>query len=120
MNCYKIFYFLWCFDSIERQNAIKKYNLKGCVQNHHIIPRQWRNHPKVVDANFSIDGSTNLMLMPTHLGKDFIKTKRMVHSGGHTQYNHYVKNLLDKTTNIGSILVLLKQELRNGNSIPWA
>jgi len=111
MNYYKILYFLWCFDSIERQNAIKKYNLKGYVQNHHIIPRQWHNHPKVVCANFSIDGSDNLMLMPTQFGKDFIKTKRMVHSGGHPQYNYYVKKLLDKTTNVRSIPVLTKQEL---------
>ena len=120
MNCYKLFCFLWCFDSIERQNAIKKYKLKGLVQNHHIIPRQWRNHPKVLDANFSIDASVNLMLMPTHYGKDFIKTKRKVHSGGHNYYNYYVKKLLDSEAGVESIRVLLKQELRNGESIPWS
>lgn len=120
---YKFLYILWCFDSIVRHNAIKKHKLQGLVQNHHIIPRQWRFHNAVIASNYSIDSSNNLLLMPTSYGKYFLNTSRYVHSGGHNNYNYYVKTLLDfsvkQNISIEEVRFYLKQVLRTGSTIPW-
>lgn len=120
---YKFLYILWCFDSVVRHNAIKKHKMQGLVQNHHIIPRQWKHHKAVIDSNYSIDSSKNLLLMPTYYGKSILNTPRYVHSGGHMQYNYYVKSLLDYSIKnnipIEKVRNYLKQVLRKGYAIPW-
>ena len=71
----------------------KRYSITPYVQIHHILPRQFRNHPCLRD--FEIDQGSNLMLMPNRAGKMHLKTTRPVHDGGHDAYNREIGKQLD-------------------------
>jgi len=61
------------------KNTRVKFELQGQVQIHHIIPRQFRNHP--VLKEFDIEDGQNFLFMPTELGKQRLNTIRLTHDG---------------------------------------
>ena len=105
-----------------------KFSLSNFVQIHHIIPRQFRNHPVVSD--FNIEDGSNYMFMPNKSGKLFIQTLRPNHQGGHQAYNNYVKFRLEdiyKNTkphqhlaSVQNLTIYLRTQICNGcKNIPW-
>src|SRR5210317_1708854 len=70
---------------------------KGLVEDHHIIPKQFKKHPVVVKAKYDINASKNLIMLPTRLGKFVLRVRedRLIHAGKHTGYNTYVGKMLD-------------------------
>ena len=105
-----------------------RFSIAPLVQIHHIIPRQFRNHPVVVD--FKMEYGGNYMLMPNVLGKELINTYRPNHQGGHEAYNRYVHERLEhiyctKDPNehlyyVQNLSYYLRNELCNGcQNIPW-
>jgi len=110
------------YGSLVRRLFKARWNLHGLVQDHHVIPKQHRNHPLV--KGFDIHSSENIIMMPTRLGMitfSNIRRDRLVHgNSGHQEYNKFVKQLLDSSSaDIHSILVYLKYNCRFGNLIPW-
>ena len=110
------------------KQAKRRFSLAPLVQIHHIIPRQFRNHPVVVDFNME-DGS-NYMFMPNVLGKQLINTLRPNHQGGHEAYNKYVqerlehiytsKNTAEYLHCVQNLSSHLRNQLCNGcKEIPW-
>ena len=113
-NSYKYFY-----GSINRQYIKKKFNIYGLVEDHHIIPKQFKNHHKLKKYNFNISQSSNIMLMPNKIGIQNLDTNRMLHTGGHTQYNRYVGKMLENIDNeddIKKIIWYLRYCIRNNNN----
>ena len=104
------------YSSVYRRNIKRKYLLCGLVQDHHIIPREFKNILNYETSNLisSIDSSKNLIIMPTKYGKLFIKTNRSVHENGHKYYNRYIHNLIKENYTIDEIIMFVKQQLRNG------
>lgn len=104
------------YSSVYRRNIKRKYLLCGLVQDHHIIPREFKNILNYETSNLisSIDSSKNLIIMPTKYGKLFIKTNRSVHENGHKYYNRYIYNLIKENYTIDEIIMFVKQQLRNG------
>ena len=114
------------------KNTFKKEKVKrklnGLVEIHHIIPRQFRNHPTIRLSKYSIENGYNLMFLPTTKGKDILKLHhdRPIHNKGHIAYNNYVKNILDEMyldfkvseNNLCELNKRLKQNGRHIN-IPW-
>lgn len=107
--------------------AIPKY-----IQDHHVIPKQWRRHPTVLRFGLDINSSENIIMMPTQLGMFMwnLRQCRYKHDGGHHYYNIYVKEMLDSMEGITCekcfrdefllFLVFLKITLRRGDEhIPW-
>lgn len=85
-----------------RSRARKKFKAlnqyTNLVEDHHCIPKQWREHELLKNVDFDINCSSNLVIMPNNKGKDFLKLhpNTLVHQGGHVKYNIYVKEILDK------------------------
>jgi hypothetical protein len=96
----------------------KRFDLCDYCQVHHIIPRQFQNHPIVQHMN--IDDGHNLMLLPNKIGKKVLNTKRPIHDGGHMRYNEHVNNLLDylsEDEDIMDLIQRLRQRIRGSD--PW-
>ena len=113
----------------KRYKNKKKYT--GLVQDHHIIPKQWKTHTIIKDINFDINSSNNLVIMPipkTFLYFNFNPNLR-THYVGHTKYNLYIKNELDKINKLYSLddkkyyfwlfFIYLKKNFIYDNNIPW-
>jgi len=68
----------------------------GLVNDHHVIPKQFRNHPIVKDTNFDINGNFNLMIMPTPKGIiELNMDPKTIPHKNHPRYNIQVKSMLD-------------------------
>ena len=107
---------VFLYSSLYRRNIKRKFLLCGLVQDHHIIPREFKNiindkNSKLID---SIDSSKNLIILPTRYGKLFIDTNRSIHENGHKHYNKYIHDLIIKNNSIDFIIPYVKQQLRNG------
>ena len=79
------------------RRVFKKWKgYSGYVNDHHIIPRQFRNHPVIRDTEFDINSNFNLIIMPTPLGKVKLNMDpRTIAHTNHPRYNTNVKYLLD-------------------------
>jgi len=106
-----------------------KRNLKGLVDIHHIIPREFKKHPSVVISKYDIENGYNLMFLPTHKGflSLNLNIDRPIHSNGHIKYNKYVGALLDniyanKDNNFENELATMNLHLRQNMrhlDCPW-
>ena len=68
----------------------------GYVNDHHIIPKQFKNHPVIKDTQFDINGNFNLIIMPTPQGKIKLNLDpRTIAHTNHPRYNTHVKYMLD-------------------------
>lgn len=113
------------YGSVARKLFKSRWNLRGLVQDHHVIPKQHRNHP-LVKEHLDINSSDNIIMMPTRLGMNTfvnIRKNRLVHgNSGHQEYNKFVKQLLDTAISndeLHSVMVYLKYNCRFDNTIPW-
>jgi hypothetical protein len=107
---------VYVYSSVYRRNIKTKYLLCGLVQDHHIIPREFKNIINYENSKLinTIDSSNNLIMMPTRYGKLFIKTNRSIHENGHKLYNKYIYNLIFQNYSIDYIIPLVKKELKSG------
>ena len=108
--------FLYIYSSYYRRNIKRKFLICGLVQDHHIIPREFRN---VINYNSSklinsIDDSNNLIMMPTNYGKLYLNTQRSIHENGHKHYNRYIFKLISNNYSVDFIIKHVKQQLRTG------
>jgi hypothetical protein len=99
---------------------------RGLVEDHHIIPTQFKKHPTVVKANYDIHASKNLIMLPTHLGKFVLRVRedRLIHAGKHTGYNTYVGKILDSIKTVDQFTEFtefLRMACRHRpQDIPWS
>ena len=116
--------------SAKLRNAKIRFGLMSLVQIHHIIPLEHKNHHVLQHCQFDINDDFNLLLMPTMKGSRMlnINEKRLIHDGGHMQYNRFVKTKLDeiavienKHYELGQLCSYLKDNLRrNDDDMPWS
>jgi hypothetical protein len=108
MNYWIIIFLLgrYSYGSYNRAIIKQKHGIRGLVQDHHIIPRQFS---KIV--NIDIDSSRNLIMLPTSYGKLYLNTTRPIHENGHPNYNKYIKHLLDENYSEDYILKFLKKQI---------
>ena len=86
----------YSYKSKSRQKKLGSLKSKKLVQDHHVIPREFRSHPAIEKAQFDIDCSLNLMILPTKKGFEILETIRQIHENGHPRYNAYIESILDK------------------------
>ena len=81
------------------------------MEDHHVIPREWRTHPVIKKIQYDVNSSCNLVMMPTHYGMEKlnVRSSRLVHYGGHKAYNEFVKQILDTMTHIEYHEELMKE-----------
>ena len=124
---------MYRYNSTARKLFKRKWGLlPKYVQDHHVIPKQWRKHPCVTRYDYDINHSKNIIMMPTPLGlyKFDLRQERYTHDGGHYKYNMYVEEMLTSINGINCekcfrkeyeyFLEFLKGTLRMGDDIiPW-
>lgn len=81
----------------ERKKLKNLLGISDLVQDHHIIPKQWKNHSLLNLLEFDINHSNNIISMPNKKGKAYfhLNENRVIHDGGHVDYNYYIKYILD-------------------------
>ena len=117
----------------ERRRFKDVTGLRYLVQDHHCIPKQYRNHKLFKQTNFNVNCSRNILIMPNRLGIKQLNLHpdTLMHDGGHPAYNKYIgyhiekiykeKNTIDeKQYQIWLFLHFLKDNLHYKNDIiPW-
>lgn len=106
----------------------KRFNLNNLVEIHHIIPRQHKNHPVIINTKYNIEDGYNLMFLPNEKGKIKLNLhpNRPIHQYGHYKYNLFIKEYLDflhKSNDYSNIDIInlnlyLRKNLRS-LKIPW-
>ena len=121
------------YGSEERKRFKDITGLRYLVQDHHCIPKQYRNHKLIIQTNFNINCSRNILIMPTNIGvkKLNLHPNTLIHEGGHRSYNKYIGKQLekilkeqymidDKQYQLWLFLHYLKDNLHYKNDIiPW-
>ena len=118
---------LWVLSlNIVRADFIRtrdRFSLRGLVEIHHIIPRQFARHPTVTRAGFDVEDGHNMMFMPSTAGGRVLQTHRPVHSGGHPAYNRWVGKELSATSpeDLTTLRCYLRGCLRSAMiaPVPW-
>ncbi len=73
----------------------KGYN--GSVNDHHIIPKQHKDHPLLRKVNYDIHSRFNLLIMPTKKGINNLNLHpNTIYHCSHPKYNKMVKQDLDE------------------------
>ena len=81
------------YGSLLRRTFKLRWNVRN-VEDHHVIPKEFKSHPVVTKVKYDIHASENIIMMPREIGN--LRENRHVHrSGGHKGYNKYVKNVLN-------------------------
>ena len=113
------------YGSASRSSFKSRWNIRGLVQDHHVIPKQFKTHEVVQKYSYDINASSNIIMLPTLHGKHVLNVRddRLIHSGPHHKYNKYVNSVLDsiKTESDLELFVsFLKESCRfNPSHIPW-
>lgn len=123
---------IYTYKSVARRKYKDSMNYTGYVQDHHMIPKQWRNHTLLEILDYDINSSKNLIIMPNKKGieKLNLHPDYLVHDGGHVPYNKYVKKQLDyilkndefdaKKYLFWLFLCHIKKNMKyNEDNIPW-
>ena len=73
------------YRSVSRDFFKSRWNIKGLVEDHHVIPKQFRAHPTIEKYKYDMNCSTNIILLPTKHGKHVmnLRENRLVHDGNH-------------------------------------
>ena len=90
------------YGSKDRKTYKKVMNYTGYVQDHHCIPKQFKNHKVLFDTDYDVNMAYNIKMMPT---KDGIKKLNLdpdtrTHYRGHRSYNKYIGNELDRISKL--------------------
>ena len=123
----------YTYKSKARKSLKYNLNLNKYVQDHHIIPKQWKNHKLIKKYNYNINAANNLILMPNKLGHRELQlpSYQIIHDGGHLEYNKFIKQNLDhileyyydeeyQQYQFRLFLYYLKDNLPyNKDNIPW-
>ena len=69
---------------------------KRDAQEHHVIPRELRNHPMVTSSKYDIEGEGNLIFLPTgRSGMGSNPEGHSIHLGSHPRYTEELEYKLD-------------------------
>ena len=124
----------YTYKSKMRKSLKSNLKLNDYVQDHHIIPKQWKYHKLINKYNYNINAANNIIFMPNKLAhrKLHLPLDQLIHDGGHTKYNQFVKQNLDhileyyyydeeyQRYQFTLFLYYLKDSLPyNKNNIPW-
>ena len=102
-----------------------RFDLRGLVETHHVVPRCCARHPAIRAHGFDVEGPGNFALLPSAKGRQRLRLRpeRVVHTGSHMRYNAYVWRRLDATVHSEAAFVATVAELhhrvRHDPDVPW-
>ena len=80
------------YGSLLRKNFKLRFNIRN-VEDHHVIPVQFRHHPLIDRVKYDLQASDNIIMMPREIGN--LRENRLTHNGPHKKYNKFVGVILD-------------------------
>jgi len=84
------------YGSLLRRTFKLRWNVRN-VEDHHVIPKQFKSHPIIEKVKYDIHASENIIMLPREIGN--LRENRVTHRGNHKRYNEYVGNVLDSMEN---------------------
>lgn len=78
---------IYRYGSKERKKIKYFYHSRGTIEDHHIIPKQFKEHKLLRIINFDIACSNNLLIMPSLTLKN---DKNIIYHCSHRLYNDYI------------------------------
>lgn len=102
----------------------KRYELRGLIEIHHVVPRQFSKHKVIKKYKYDTEASYNFVFCPSKKGIEIMNLRktRPVHSGGHLKYNTFVNQQLNSCDSISDLYILwifLHLGCRGILKIPW-
>ena len=104
----------------------------GYVQDHHCIPKQFKNSKILRDLGYDVNMPYNIQIMPTKEGVEKLNLHpdTRTHYKGHPEYNKFIGRELNRINNLDTldekhyqIWLLLKwvkyNNVKNNDEIPW-
>ena len=88
-------YDIYRYGSKKRRDFKRRFYPDKDVEDHHIIPKKYKNHKLIREINFDVGCSKNILIMRN---RDYIfkdNTPYLTHEKGHVKYNKYVGEELD-------------------------
>ena len=112
------------YGSLLRKNFKFRFNIRN-VEDHHVIPVQFRHHPIFDRVKYDLQASDNIIMLPREIGN--LRENRVTHNGPHSKYNKFVGIVLDSMVHIENPEPEFKQFvnfLKDGcrfrpQDIPW-
>ena len=80
------------YGSLLRKNFKLRFNVRN-VEDHHVIPVQFRHHPIFDSVKYDLQASDNIIMLPREIGN--LRENRVIHNGPHHKYNMFVGTILD-------------------------
>tara|TARA_B100000427_G_C15500006_1_gene591560 strand:- start:877 stop:1512 length:636 start_codon:yes stop_codon:yes gene_type:complete len=80
------------YGSLLRKNFKLRWNVRN-IEDHHVIPVQFRHHPIFEKVNYDLQDSSNIIMLPREIGN--LRENRVTHNGPHVKYNRFVGTVLD-------------------------
>ena len=91
---------IYRYGSKERKKIKYFYHSRGSIEDHHIIPRQFKEHKLLKNINFDIACSNNLLVMPSLSSK---KDKNIIYHCSHQLYNNYIVHNMNQINKYNTI-----------------
>jgi len=85
------------YGSLLRKNFKFRFNIRN-VEDHHVIPVQFRHHPIFDRVKYDLQASDNIIMLPREIGN--LRENRVTHNGPHPKYNKFVGIVLDSMVHI--------------------
>ena len=98
----------YCLFNYEKKEDLFHYNtkhrrnFKNCfyddryVDNHHIIPKQFTNHPLLCELNIDVSCSKNIIFLPNRYAKSIFNSNTTIYHQSHPKYNRFVDKELQR------------------------
>tara|TARA_B100000287_G_scaffold81288_1_gene73859 strand:+ start:1897 stop:2523 length:627 start_codon:yes stop_codon:yes gene_type:complete len=80
------------YGSLLRKNFKLRFNIRN-VEDHHVIPVQFRHHPIFDRVKYDLQAGDNIIMLPREIGN--LRENRVTHNGPHHKYNMFVGTILD-------------------------
>ena len=115
----------------KKRRSYKKMNfLEGTIEDHHIIPRRYKDHIIIKETGFDLNCSNNILFMPSLCSFHILKNPYILYHQAHVSYNSYIeyhlnefiqlKTLDEKKYNLWLFLKYLECSILNNNDeLPW-
>ena len=120
------------YGSKNRKVYKKAMKYTGYVQDHHCIPKQFKNSKILRDVGYDVNMPYNIKIMPTKEGLEKLNLHpdTRTHYKGHPEYNKFIGRELNRINNLDTldekhyeIWLLLKwvkyNNVKNNDEIPW-
>ena len=108
-------------DNVEKTR--ENFNIIGLVEIHHVVPKEFKNHPTLLREKYDVEEDYNFVFVPSKKGMYELNShNRPIHSGGHPAYNLFVKTHLDKCNSscyFLALLCILFNGSRGRIKVPW-